>query len=81
MLNEDTELELTLHGALHTPAISYTLVSIAALDEEGYYTHIGVGHMELMSPQDECVGHIPQTPGRLYKVVHVLNSANAVETI
>ena len=38
--NKGTESELTLHGALHTPAISYTLVSIAALDEEGYHIHI-----------------------------------------
>ena len=79
--NEGTESELTLHGALHAPAVSYTLVSIAALDEEGYHTHIGAGHMELMSPQGERVGRIPRTPGRLYKVVHALDSANAVETI
>jgi len=79
--NKGTESELTLHGALHAPAVSYTLVSIAALDEEGYHAHIGAGHLELMSPQGERVGRIPRTSGRLYKVVHALDSANAVEPV
>ncbi len=77
--NEGTESELTLHGALHAPAVSYILVSIAALDEEGYHAHIGAGHLELTSPQGERVGRIPRMSGRLYKVMHVLDSANAVE--
>jgi transposase InsO family protein len=79
--NAGTESELILHGALHAPAVSYTLVSIAALDEEGYHTHIGAGHLELVSPQGERIGRIPRTPGRLYKVVHALDSANAVEPV
>jgi len=61
MPNEGTETELTLNGALHTPAISYMLVSIAALDEEGYHTHIGASHLELTSPQGERVSHVPHT--------------------
>ena len=81
MPNGSTKLELTLHGALHTPAVSYTLVSLVALDKEGYHAHISMGHMELTSPQGECVGRIPRTPGRLYKVMHALDSANAVEPI
>src|SRR6266576_6986698 len=60
--NGGTESELTLHGALHTPSVSYTLVSIAALDEEGYHTHIGAGHLDLTSPQGDQIGHIPRTP-------------------
>ena len=79
--NGDAESELTLHGALHAPAVSYTLVSIAALDEEGYHTHIGAGHLDLTSPQGDRIGHIPRTQGRLYKVVHALDSANAVEPV
>ena len=79
--NGGTESELTLHGALHAPAVSYTLVSIAALDEEGYHTHIGAGHLDLTSPQGNRIGHIPRTQGRLYKVVHALDSANAVEPV
>src|SRR6267154_891651 len=77
--NGGTESKLTLHGALHAPSISYTLVSIAALDEEGYHTHIGAGHLNLTSPQGDRIGHIPRTQGHLYKVVHVLDSANTVE--
>jgi hypothetical protein len=77
--NESTESELTLHGALHMPAISCTLVSIATLDEEGYHTHIGAGHLDLISPEGERIGRIPRTPGHLYKVTHALDSANTVE--
>ena len=81
MPNGDTESELTLHGALHTPAVGCTLVSVAALDEEGYHAHIGAGHLELTSPQGERIRRIPRTQGRLYKVVHVQDSANAVEPV
>jgi hypothetical protein len=79
--NEGTESELILHGALHAPSVSYTLVSIAALDEEGYHTHIGAGHLDLTSPQGVKIGHVPRTQGCLYKVVHALDSANAVEPV
>jgi transposase InsO family protein len=81
--NEDgTESELTLHGVLHAPAVGYTLVSIAALDQEGYHTHIGAGHMDLVSPQGIRVGRIPRTQGRLYKVVHdASDSAYVVEPV
>ena len=57
--NNGTESELTLHGALHTPAVSYILVSIMTLDEKGYHAHIGAGHLELTSSQGKRVSHIP----------------------
>jgi Pol polyprotein len=79
--NGDREIKLTLHGALHAPGISYTLVSLATLDKEGYHAHIGAGHLDLTSPQGEKVRHITQTNGCLYKVVHALDSANAVEPV
>ena len=79
--NGSTESELTLHGALHVPAVSYTLVLLTALDEEGYHAYISAGHMKLTSPQGECVGRIPQMPRHLYKVMHTLDSANTVEPI
>ena len=57
--NGEEETQLTLHAALHVPTVSYTLVSLGALDKEGYHTHIGARHMELTSLQGEQVGHIP----------------------
>ena len=81
MPNEGTKSQITLHGALHMPAVSYTLVSIVALDKEGYHAHISAGHLEITSPQGERVGRIPQMPGHLYKVVHALDSTNAVEPV
>ncbi len=79
--NDGAETELTLHGALHAPAVSYTLVSIATLDEEGYYAHISGGHLKLVSPQGERISCIACTQGCLYKVVHALDTANAVEPV
>jgi len=79
--NGDTDKELVLHGVLHAPAVGCTLVSVAALDEEGYHAHIGAGHLGLTSPQGECIGRIPPTQGCLYKVMHVLESTNAVESM
>jgi transposase InsO family protein len=79
--NGDTKKELVLHGVLHAPAVGCTLVSVAALDEEGYHAHIGAGHLKLTSLQGECIGRIPRTQGHLYKVVHASESANAVESM
>ena len=81
VLNGEEETQLTLHTALHAPAVSYTLVSLGALDEEGYHTHIGARHMELTSLQGEQVGHILCMQGCLYKMVHMLDSTNAVELV
>ena len=77
--NKGTKSQLTLQGALHMPAVSYTLMSLVALDKEGYHAHIGAGQLELISLQGEHVRHIPRMPGHLYKVVHALDSANVVE--
>ncbi len=79
--NGDRETELTLHGALHVLGISYTLVSLATLDEEGYHAHISASHLKLISLQGENVGCIARTSGCLYKVVHTLDSANAVKPV
>ena len=77
----DDESRLTLHSTLHVPAISYTLVSIGALDAEGYHAHIGGSSLELTSPQGEHIRCIPCTQGCLYKIVHMLDSANAAEPV
>ena len=81
MPNESTETDLTLHGTLHMPAVNYTLVSIAALDEEGYHAHFGGGHLDLVSPQGERIGRIARTQGHLYKVIHAQDTANTVEPV
>src|SRR5258707_5931496 len=65
--NEAANTELTLDGALHVPAISYTLVSIAALDEKRYHAHISGSHLELTCPQCERVSRIARIQGHLYR--------------
>jgi len=60
------ETELILNDTLHTPSIGYTLVSLGALDEEGYYACIGGGYLELDSLCGECIGCVVHTHKRLY---------------
>jgi hypothetical protein len=79
--NNGTERMLTLRNVLHAPAVAYTLVSIGALDEEGYATHIKDGHLEIISLHREQVGLIPCTPHQLYKVVHASDSVDTAELI
>jgi hypothetical protein len=79
--NNGTEHMLTLCNVLHAPAVAYTLMSIGALDEEGYATHIKDSHLEIISPCGERVGLIPCTPHQLYKVVHASDSVDTAELI
>jgi transposase InsO family protein len=75
------ETELILNNTLHAPSIGYTLVSLGALDEEGYKAHIGGGYLELIFPHGEHVGHVTRTYKCLYKVSHPKDSANTVEIL
>jgi len=74
------ETELILNDTLHAPSVGYILVSLGALDEEGYYAQIGCGYLELDSPRGEHIGHVARTHKRLYKVSHD-ESAHAVEML
>ena len=53
VLHGAEKTQLTLHNALHAPAVSYTLVSIRTLDAEGYHAHIGGGSLKLTLLQGE----------------------------
>jgi hypothetical protein len=79
--NEGTESELALRNTLHVPSIAYTLVSLRALDEEGYHAHIGDGRLKIVSPEGEQLGQIPCTMHHLYKVTHAPESTHTVELI
>jgi hypothetical protein len=79
--NRRGETELILNDALHAPLVSYTLVSLGALDEEGYKVHISSGYLELIFLHSEHIGCIAHTHKHLYKVSHPKDSANAVETL
>ena len=79
--NNGTECMLTLCNTLHMPTVTYTLVSIRALDEEGYAAHIKGGHLKIVSPYREQVGQIPCILCQLYKVMHASDSMDTVELI
>ena len=81
MPNGGTKSELALRNTLHAPSVAYTLVSLGALDEEGYHAHIGDGRLKIVSPEGERVGQIPHRMRRLYKVAHAPESAHAVELV
>ena len=70
MLNGHGTSELMLNDVLHAPSITYTLVSLGMLDAQGYHIEIRGGHMDIFSPKQELITHIPRTPHGLYRVSH-----------
>ena len=79
--NGDGNSELTLRGVLHAPSVAYTLVSLGALDDEGYHMTIGDGNLAITDPYGQLLGQVARTPRRLYRVTHSHESVNAVETL
>jgi len=75
------ESVLSLYDALYAPSVGYTLVSLGALDEEGYTSHIGDGHLKLTSPSGELIANVARNASRLYKYERSLESAHAVELL
>ena len=75
------ESVLSLYNALYTPSVGYMLVSLRALDEEGYTSHIGDGHLKLTSPSGELIANVARNASRLYKYERSLESAHAVELL
>jgi hypothetical protein len=73
------ESQLTLQNALHTPAISFTLVSLGTLDEEGYRYFVENRHLHLLTLHRDLVVIIPCNAQCLYKAVHAYESAHTVE--
>ena len=80
-LNHGCESTLALLRALYMPAVTNTLMSLRALDKEGYQTHIGNGCLRITSSHGDSVADIPCNTCRLYKVIHILESANAAELV
>ena len=79
--NHSHKSTLTLLRALYAPSVTNTLVSLRALDKEGFMTLIGNGHLRITSPHGDSVAEIPHNARRLYKVIHILESTNAAELI
>jgi len=80
-LNHGRESTLALLCALYAPSVTNTLVSLGALDEEGFMTLIGNGRLRITSLRGDSVTEIPRNARRLYKVIHILESANAAELV
>jgi hypothetical protein len=76
--NNARKSELVLHNVLHMPSIGYTLVSLGALDEEGYTSHISGGCLRITSPCREQIADITRMC-HLYRVEHSLESAHVAE--
>ena len=81
MPNHSCKSTLALLCALYAPSVTNTLVSLGALDKEGYQTHIRNGRLRITSPHGDSVAEIPRSACRLYKVIHISESANAAELV
>ena len=79
--NGSTQSTLTLPNVLHAPAVGFTLVSLSALNKQGYRASLGSGHLKLFTPGGEHIACIPQTPRGLYCVAHAGEEAHVTETI
>jgi hypothetical protein len=79
--NHGHESMLALLRALYAPSITNTLISLGALDEEGYQTHIGNGCLRITSLCGDSVAEILCNTRHLYKVIHILESTNAAELV
>src|SRR6266702_1065200 len=80
-LNGGSQSTIILSEGLHAPTVGYTLVSLGALDQKGYCTSIGSGHLDLFGPGGHHVARILWTVRGLYCITHPGESAHAVETI
>ena len=72
---------LALLHTLYMPSVTNTLISLRALDEEGYQTHIGNGRLRITSLHGDSVAEIPCNVHCLCKVIHILESTNTAELI
>jgi hypothetical protein len=79
--NGDSTLTLTLHDILHALSVGYTLVSLGTLDHDGYCIMLGSGCLDVFTPGGVRVANIPKLMRRLYCIVHLPESANAVEIV
>jgi hypothetical protein len=79
--NHGHKFTLALLCALYAPSITNTLVSLGALDEEGYQTHIGNGCLRITSLRGDSIAEIPRNTCHLYKVIHIPESANTAKLV
>jgi len=75
------ESVLYLYDALYAPSVGYTLVSLGALDKEGFMSHIGDGHLWLTSPSGELIANVAHNASCLYKYERSPEYAHAVELL
>ena len=77
--NDSGTTELRLLEVLYSPEVTYTLVSIGRLDEDGFFAMFGGGKCTIRDVNKEVVGVVPKTVTRIYKVEHEEGVANEAE--
>jgi hypothetical protein len=70
--------ELRLSNVLYSPNVSYTLVSIGRLDENGFSALFSKGKCVLKGPDDELLGEVLKSSQGVYKIDHI-RFANVAE--
>ena len=72
---------LSLYNVLYALSVSYTLVSLGALDKERYKSHIRDGQLWLISPSRELIANVAHNASCLYKYKHSPESAYAAKLL
>ena len=79
--NDSGTMQFRLQEVLYSPEVSYTLVSIGRLDEDGFSMTFGGGRCTIRDVNKEVVGVIPKTAVRVYKVEHEEIASGAEERL
>ena len=77
--NDSGTMQFWLQEVLYSPEVSYTLVLIGRLDEDGFSVTFGGGRCTIRDVNKEVVGVIPKTAVRVYKVEHEEIASGAEE--
>ena len=79
--NNGHEPKLMLHNMLHAPSVSYILVSLGALDKQGYTFCISHRYLQIISLHREQLAQVMCNACCLYKVKHLLESAHVAKSL
>ena len=79
--NDNGSTQLRLQEVLYSPEVSYTLISIGRLNEDGFSIMFGGGKCIIHDENKDLIGVIPKTAARVYKVEHEEMASGAEERL
>ena len=73
--------QLKLTEVMYSPGVSYTLVFVGHLNENGFLVTFANSKCMIHSPEGECIGAIPKSGRGLYQVAHKPEMANVATEV